>query len=345
MDNLKIFGRDIKQALLTGVSYMLAFVVPGGILIALGFAFGGIYVYEDTSFAASLFSWGKIAFSLMVPIMAGYIAFSLADRPGIAPGIIAGMIAESQGSGFIGGMIGGILAGYIVLSIKKVKIPSVLQSLMPVLIIPLFGTIFIGVIMTYIIGVPVTWLNTTMTSVLTNLSGGSLIIFGLIQGAMLAIDMGGPLNKAAYFVAIGMATSGNDWAPMSANFIASMSPPMGIAIAMLISKNKFTTLERKGVGNCIVGGLAMITEFAIPYAVSDPFRVIPSLMVGSAIGAALSYAANLTLQAPHGGVFVILLANKPIVWLGVLAIASLITAGMLILLKPKVVENEIEIEA
>jgi len=334
-------GEELKKALLTGVSYMIPFVVPGGILIAIAFAAGGIYVYDTPGFWADMFAWGKIAMNLMVPAMAAYIAYSLADRPGIAVGFIAGMIANNQGSGFIGGMIGGLLAGYIVRAIKKIRLPQQLTSLMPVLIIPLFGSFAVGVIMTYIIGGPATALNTAMTGLLDNLSGGSLIVLGLVQGAMLAFDMGGPVNKAAYAMALAASSAGN-WAPMAANFVASMSPPMGLAIAMLIAKNRFTALERKNLSGCVIGGCAMITEFAIPYAAADPFRVIPALMIGSSVGAALSYAANLTLQAPHGGLFVILLANKPLVWLGVFAIASLVTAGMLILLKPKVKEEDEE---
>ncbi|HWQ78426.1 MAG TPA: PTS fructose transporter subunit IIC [Anaerovoracaceae bacterium] len=341
--SLSKVGNDIKKALLTGVSYMIPFVIPGGILIAVGFAIGGIYVFETPGFAADIFAWGKVAFGLMIPALGGYIAFSLADRPGIAPGFVAGMIANNQGSGFLGAMIGGIIAGYLVNYLKKIPVPVMLKSLLPTLIIPLFGTFFVGVIMTYIIGVPVTWLNNTMTEVLGNMTGGSLIVLGIIQGAMLAFDMGGPVNKAAYAFALAASSAGN-WAPMAANFVASMSPPMGLAIAMLIAKKKFTDMDRKSIGGCVIGGCAMITEFAIPFAAKDPLRVIPSLMVGSAVGAALSYAAGLTLQAPHGGMFVIFLANRPLVWLGVFAIASLVTAGMLLLLKKDVKESEEEVD-
>jgi len=343
-ESIKNVGNDIKKALLTGVSYMIPFVIPGGILIAIGFAIGGSFVFQTPGFAADIFSWGKVAFGLMVPVLGGYIAFSLADRPGIAPGFIAGMIASNQGSGFLGALLGGIIAGYIVRALKKIPVPRVLKSLVPTLIIPLIGTFLMGVIMTYIIGVPVTWLSTTMNNVLANMSGGSLVILGIVQGAMLAFDMGGPVNKAAYAFALAASAAGN-WGPMSANFIASMSPPMGIAIAMLLSKKKFTDLDRRSISGCFVGGCAMITEFAIPFAAKDPLRVIPSLMVGSSIGAALSYIAGLTLQAPHGGLFVIFLANKPLVWLVILAIASFITAGMLLLLKRNVEEDIADDEA
>lgn len=346
-NSVKKVGNDIKRALLTGVSYMIPFVIPGGILIALGFAFGGIFVFNTPGFAADIFTWGKVAFGLMIPVLGGYIAYSIADRPGIAPGFVAGMIASNQGSGFLGAMIGGIIAGYIVLAIKKIKLPTMLQSLLPILIIPLVGTFLVGVVMTYIIGIPVTWLNVTMTAFLNSLSGGSLIILGVVQGAMLTFDLGGPVNKAAYGFALAAAAA-NNWAPMAANFVASMAPPMGLAIAMLVAKKKFTKLERQGISGCVIGGCSMITEFAIPYAAKDPARVVPSLMVGGAFGAALSYIAGLTLQAPHGGLFVIFLANNPIVWIGVFLLASAVTALMLIFLKRDVdesVEEEAETEA
>lgn len=337
---MKNILNDMKQALLTGVSFMLPFVTGGGILIALGFAVGGIYVGDDEgTFAYEMFEWGQTAFGLMFPVLAGYIAFSLADKPAIAPGFVAGMVANNQGSGFIGAMIGGILAGYLVREMKKIQLPKQLRSLITTLIIPLLSIFIVGVLMTYVIGGPVSWLNTTMNENLSNMTGGSLILLGLIQGAMLAFDMGGPLNKAAYAFAIA-ASASNNWSPMASNFVASMAPPMGIAIAMFFGKNKFTKVERDGIGNCIIGGCAMITEFAIPFAVKDPLRTIPALILGSSIGAALSYAANLTLQAPHGGLFVIFLCNKPFVFIAILLISSLITAIALLLLKRPIVENE-----
>ncbi|MDM8213048.1 PTS fructose transporter subunit IIC [Enterococcus hirae] len=327
---------DLKQSLLTGVSFMLPFVTGGGILIALAFAIGGIYVGDAKgTFGFEMFGWGKTAFGLMIPVLGGYIAYSLADKPAIAPGFVAGMIASTQGSGFIGAMIGGILAGYVVRELKKIKLPYQLRSLLTTLIIPLVSIFIMGILMSYVIGKPITWLNTTMNSRLSGMSGGSLILLGLIQGAMLAFDMGGPLNKAAYAFAIA-ASAGNNWSPMAANFIASMAPPLGIAIAMLISKKKFSEVDRDGIGGCFIGGCAMITEFAIPYAVKDPFRVIPSLIVGSSIGAALSYAAGLTLRAPHGGLFVIFLCNKPLIFLGILLLSACITATMLIFLKKNI---------
>lgn len=336
------FLSDLKRALLTGVSFMLPFVTGGGILIALGFAFGGIYVGDNPgTFAFEMFTWGKTAFGLMLPVLAGYIAYSLEDKPAIAPGFVAGMIASNQGSGFIGAMLGGILAGYLVRILKKITLPKQIRSLMTTIIIPLLGIFIMGIVMTYIIGNPVIWLNETLNTTLSNMSDGSLILLGLIQGAMLAFDMGGPLNKAAYAFAIA-ASAENNWQPMAANFIASMAPPMGIAIAMLVSKKKFNETERDGIGGCFIGGCAMITEFAIPYAVKDPLRVIPALMIGSSLGAALSYVADLSLTAPHGGLFVIFLCNKPFVFIAILLLSSCVTAAALLVLKKNISETEIE---
>lgn len=343
----KSFWREqpkaIKQALLTGVSYMIPFVVAGGVLIAVGFAGGGIFVFNNTGFFPDVFAWGKIGMTLMTIVLGGYIAYSLADKPAIAVGMVAGYIANTQGSGFLGAMFGGIIAGYLVMALKKIKLPHALRAMLPILIIPIVGVFTIGIIMTYVIGTPVTWLNTTMASALGSMSGGSLLILGIIQGCMLAFDMGGPVNKAAYAFALAASATGN-WAPMSANFIASMAPPMGLALAMLIAKKKFTKAERANIGGCFVGGCGMITEFAIPFAAANPLRVIPSLMVGSAVGASLSYAAGLTMGAPHGGLFVIFLSNKPFIFLAILALSSLITAGMLILLRPKIAAEEVEAE-
>ena len=341
MEKENFFG-NIRKHLMTGVSYMIPFVVPGGILIAIGFAIGGIYVFDTPGFGADIFNWGKVAFGLMVPALAGYIAYSIADRPGIAVGFIAGMLANNQGSGFLGGIVGGLLAGYVVKAIKQIKVPNMVKSLMPVLIIPLVGTFVVGLGMTYVLGGPVTWLNQAMLGFLDNLSTTGGVVLGLVQGAMLAFDMGGPVNKAAYAFALAAAEN-NNWAPMAANFIASMSPPAGIALALVLFKNKWTKVEREGVSGCVVGGLAMITEFAIPYAAADPLHVLPAIMVGSGVGAALSYVFGLTLTAPHGGLFVIPLANKPLIWLIAFAIAIVVTAFMLFLLKPVVTEEDEEV--
>lgn len=337
---LKEQGQVIKRALLTGVSYMIPFVVAGGILIALGFAFGGIYVYETSGFAADLFAWGKFAMNIMPAVLGGYIAYSIADKPALAAGFVAGLIANDQGSGFIGAMIGGLAAGYLVLWLKKIKLPFALRSMLPVLIIPVISVLSIGVFMEYIVGIPVTNLNSWMLEQLSSLSGSGLLVLGLVQGAMLAFDMGGPVNKAAYAFALAAADAGN-WGPMAANFIASMAPPLGIALAIVIARKRFTKSEQGSLGGLFVGGAGMITEFAIPFAAARPHRVIPALMAGSAVGAALSHLAGITLQAPHGGLFVIGLCNKPLLFIGILLLSSLITAVLFLALRPKnVLEDE-----
>ena len=328
---------DIRKHLMTGVSFMIPFVVPGGILIAIAFMVGGIYWGNAT--AQFLGNLGKMAFGLMVPALAGYIAYSVADRPGIAPGFIAGMIANNQGSGFLGGILGGLMAGYVVGAIKKLKVPSFLRAMMPVLLIPLFGTLIVGALMTFVIGPPASWLNATMTATLNNLNTVSQLLLALVLGAMMAFDMGGPVNKAAYMFALGLSESGN-WVPIAAVMVGGMTPPLGVAFAMLLSKNKFTALEREGLAGCFVGAASFITEFAIPYAAADPVRVIPSLMVGSGVGAAISMLSGVSLMAPHGGLFVLPLANKPLLWLLSIIIGGLVTAGMLVLLKPTLKPQE-----
>jgi PTS system fructose-specific IIC component len=328
---------DIRRHLMTGVSFMIPFVVPGGILIAVAFMVGGIY-WENEA-AQWLGNLGKVAFGLMVPAMAGYIGYSVADRPAIAPGFIAGMIANEQGSGFIGGILGGLLAGYIVSAIKKLNVPSFLRPMMPVLIIPLFGSLIVGALMSFVVGPPASWLNTTMTAALNGLSTISTLLLALVLGAMMAFDMGGPVNKAAYMFALGL-TEADNWVPIAAVMVGGMTPPLGVAFAMLLAKNKFTALEREGLAGCFVGAASFITEFAIPYAAADPIRVIPSLMVGSAVGAAISMLAGVSMRAPHGGVFVLPLASNALIWLASIIVGGLATAGMLILLKPPLPSEE-----
>lgn len=336
-------GNVLKQALLTGVSYMIPFVVAGGILIAIAFAVGGIYVFDDKGFAPDMFAVGKVAMGLMTAVLGGYIAYSIADKPALAGGFIAGAIAGNQGSGFLGAIIGGIFAGYLVMALKKIQLPYVLRSMLPVLIIPLLSAFAVFVFMYYVIGVPVSALNTWLVDELDSLSGGGLVVLGIVQGAMLAFDMGGPVNKAAYAFALAAADAGN-WAPMAANFIASMSPPLGIGLAILFARKRFTKSEQASIGGLFVGGAGMITEFAIPFAAARPHRVIPALMVGSAAGAALSYVAGLTIQAPHGGLFVIGLCNRPVVFLGILLLAGVVTAAVLLALRPRDVSEESESE-
>lgn len=293
--------------LMTGVSFMIPFVVAGGLLIALGFAIGGIYVYKvPGSFGETLFSAGKAAFALMIPILGAYISFSIADRPGIVPGMIGGYMAANNGSGFLGAMAAGFAAGYIVLGIKKyVKLPKSLQGLMPVLIIPVLSTAIMGLLMVYVIGKPMTLFNTTLAAWLTTLSGTNAALLGIILGAMMAFDMGGPVNKAAYTFGAATVASGNPSAIMAAVMIAGMVPPLGLALSTVIAKKKYTLEEREaGKANWALG-LSFITEGAIPFAAADPLRVIPSIMAGSAVAGGISMAFGSTIIVPHGGIWVL----------------------------------------
>lgn len=344
--------KEIQEALLTGVSYMLPFVISGGILIALGFLIGGYNIPNDGAqgfnFASTTFWLGKAAFGLMVPVLGAYVAYSIADKPGIAVGMVGGWMATDpwgldQGSGFLGALIMGIIAGYLVNWLKKIPMPAALRSLLPTLIIPVIGVFAIGLIYFYVIGGPIAAITTSLTDFLNSMGTGNLVLLGIIQGCMLAFDMGGPCNKVAYAFALAAMDTGN-FMPMAANFIGSMAPPLGIAIAVLVAKNKFTKSDQAAVPGLFAGAFAMITEFAIPFAAGDPLRVIPSLMAGSAVGCALSYTFGLTMQAPHGGLFVLFALNNVVMFLVALLIAGAVTAALLVVLKKPVTEEVKEAE-
>ena len=299
--------------LMTGVSYMIPFVVAGGLLIALGFALGGIYVYEDANkgtLAWTLFTIGaKSGFALMVPTLAGFIAHSIADRPGLAPGMIGGMIAASIGAGFIGGIAAGFLAGYVVKFLNdKIQLGRNLDGLKPVLILPLLGTAIVGLLMYYVVGGPVAIALAAITAWLKGLQGSNAIYLGLLLGSMMAFDMGGPVNKAAYAFATGLIAS-EVYAPMAAVMAAGMTPPLALALATVVFKNRFTVDEREAGKATAVLGISFITEGAIPFAAKDPLRVIPALMLGSAVAGALSMLLGCELRVPHGGVFVLPIPN------------------------------------
>lgn len=337
--------KDIKQALLTGVSYMLPFVVAGGILVAIGFAGGGAVAVtqSETGFWSRIFWWGKDAFGMMVPIMAAYVAFSIGDKPAILPGMIAGICSDKIGGGFIAALIGGIIAGYLVQALKKIPIPRALKSLLPTLIIPVVGTLAIGFIMQIVLGNPIAAINKGMLDFLSGLQGSALVVLGLVQGAMLAFDLGGPVNKAAYAFALATQAAGNN-APMAANFVASMVPPLSLALAMIIRKNKFTKVERDATGGCFVGGLAMISEFAIPFATGNPLLYIPCFMAGGSVSAILSYLFGCTMAAPHGGYFVIALCNKPVLLTLALLIGSAVSCTLILLFKKAPTEEELTMD-
>lgn len=332
------WGAEIRRWLMTGVSYMIPFVVAGGILIALSFALGGavavteVDVYEDFSVAAMIFKIGATAFGMLVPILAGFIAYAMADRPGIAPGVVGGLIANEIGAGFLGGIAAGLLAGAVIILLKKIKLPGGFGRLMPILVYPLVGCLIVGALMIVVLGQPIASATTGLENWLGSLEGTNAILLGIILGSMMAFDMGGPVNKAAYAFAIaGLEASA--FAPMAAVMAAGMTPPLALALATVVRKKLFTPAEqRAGQANWVMGA-SFITEGAIPFAAADPLRVIPSMMVGSAVTASLSLAFGATLRAPHGGIFVIgLIGNWPLYLLAI-AIGTLVSAALVIGIK------------
>jgi PTS system fructose-specific IIC component len=296
--------------LLTGVSYMLPMVVAGGLLIALSFVFGIEAFKEEGSLAATLMQiGGDAAFKLMVPVLAGYIAYSIADRPGLAPGMIGGLLASTLGAGFIGGIIAGFLAGYAARGLNRwLQLPASVEALKPILIIPLLASLFTGLVMIYVVGKPVAGMLVGLTSFLDSMGSTNAILLGLLLGGMMCVDLGGPINNAAYAYSVGLLAS-QSYAPMAATMAAGMVPPLGMAIASLLARHKFAQSEREAGKAAGVLGLCFISEGAIPFAAKDPFRVIPASIAGGALTGALSMYFGCKLMAPHGGLFVLLIPN------------------------------------
>ncbi|OCA82749.1 PTS fructose transporter subunit IIABC [Pseudobacillus wudalianchiensis] len=329
--------------LMNGVSNMLPFVVGGGILIAISFIFG-IHASDPNDptynpIAKALMDiGGGNAFKLMIPVLAGFIAMSIADRPGFAPGMVGGLMAASGEAGFLGGLIAGFLAGYVVLGVKKALsgLPTSLEGLKPVLLYPLLGILITGLIMMFVIIGPVKALNTGITSFLSGLGTGNLVLLGLLLGGMMAIDMGGPINKAAFTFGIAMIDAGN-FAPHAAIMAGGMVPPLGLALATTIFRKKFTKQEQEAGKTCYVMGLSFITEGAIPFAAADPARVIPAAVAGSAVAGALTMMFGIGLPAPHGGIFVFpIVQGNPFLYLLAVAIGSLVTTFAVGLLKKEI---------
>ena len=329
--------------LMNGVSNMLPFIVGGGILIAISFMFGYNSANPDdpsyNAFAAVLKTiGGGNAFGLIVPVLAGFIALSIADRPGFAPGMVGGMMAASSGAGFLGGMIAGFLAGYVVVLLKKVfaGLPQSLEGIKSILLYPLLGIAITGLIMFYAINQPVTWVNKEITHWLTGLGTGNAILLGIVLGLMMAFDMGGPINKAAYVFGTGLLANGV-YEPMAAIMAAGMVPPLGIAIATTLFKKKFNKQDRDAGKACYIMGLSFITEGAIPFAAADPLRVIPSSMIGAAVAGAMSMAFGIGLRAPHGGIFVVFLVEHGALKYALsILIGAIITAVLIGVLKKPV---------
>ncbi|MEB0079456.1 PTS fructose-like transporter subunit IIB [Pseudomonas sp. CCI3.2] len=335
----------VYKHLLTGVSFMLPMVVAGGLLIALSFVFG-IHAYEEpgTLAAALMKIGGDTAFKLMVPLLAGYIAYSIADRPGLAPGMIGGLLASTLGAGFIGGIIAGFLAGYSAWAINRyARLPASLEALKPILIIPLLASLFTGLVMIYVIGTPVAAMLLGLTHFLDSMGTTNAVLLGVLLGAMMCVDLGGPINKASYAFSVGLLAS-QSYAPMAAAMAAGMVPPIGMAIASVIARHKFAQSEREAGKAALVLGLCFISEGAIPFAAKDPLRVIPASVAGGALTGALSMFFGCKLMAPHGGLFVMLIPNAinhALLYLLAIVAGSLLTGVSYALLKrPEVVELE-----
>ncbi|WAM15624.1 PTS fructose transporter subunit IIABC [Rhodococcus sp. JS3073] len=362
------WGTHLRQVLLTGVSYMIPFVAAGGLLIALGFLLGGYEISgpaEDivlsnslgqlpegglaTYLGAVLFQLGSLAFSFLVPALAGYIAFAIADRPGLAPGFTAGAVAVFVGAGFIGGLVGGLIAGVVALWISRIPVPQWLRGLMPVVIIPLFATLIVGALMFLVLGRPLASITSGLTNWLNGLSGSSVIFLGIILGLMMCFDLGGPVNKAAYAFAVA-GLNVNDPASlriMAAVMAAGMVPPLAMALASTVLRpSLFSEAERENGKAAWLLGSAFISEGAIPFAAADPLRVIPSMMAGGAVTGALIMAFDVTLSAPHGGIFVFFAIGNLLWFLVALAagvvVAALCVVGAKEFIKPGASDAELD---
>ncbi|MCI3241128.1 PTS fructose transporter subunit IIABC [Streptomyces spinosisporus] len=343
------YGTKLRKWLMSGVSYMVPFVAAGGLLIALGFAIGGYKINkapsvmdhfiwtQGDSWAALLFQIGGVAFAFLVPVLAGYIAYGMADRPGLVPGFVGGSIALTINAGFLGGLAAGLIAGGVVMAIQKVRIPAAVRGIMPVVVIPLISSAIVGFLMFVVIGKPIASAQKNMTDWLNGLSGANAVLLGALLGLMMCFDLGGPVNKVAYtFATAGIAVSDpSDSAMkiMAAVMAAGMVPPLAMALATTVRGRLFTPTERENGKAAWVLGASFISEGAIPFAAADPLRVIPSSMVGGAITGALSMAFGATLRAPHGGIFVVPLIGNPFLYLIAIAVGTCATTALVVVLK------------
>ena len=336
------FGRQIYKHLMNGVSHMLPFVIGGGILIALAFLFDTFDPANAKNFgsgtplSAFLMKIGGASFGFMLPVLAGYIAMSIADRPGLVAGFVGGLLASQGGSGFLGALIAGFAAGYLVLLVKKLVsgLPQALEGTKPVLFYPVLGVLFIGIAITFIINPPVSALNEWLMNSLQTMGTTSRVLLGLVFGAMMSVDMGGPVNKAAYVIGTGALATG-EYGIMAAVMAGGMVPPLAIALCTTFFPSRFTEAERKsGITNYIMG-LSFITEGAIPFAAADPIRVLPSCIIGAGTAGALSMFFECTLRAPHGGIFVVPTIGNPLLYLASIAIGSVVACIILAIVKPK----------
>ncbi|MFF2231043.1 PTS fructose transporter subunit IIABC [Streptomyces anulatus] len=341
------FGVRLRTYLMSGVSYMVPFVAAGGLLIALSFAIGGYEIAsaksvadhfvwgEADSWAALLNQIGSAAFGFLVPVLAGYIAYGMADRPALVPGFVGGAIALTVNAGFLGGLVAGLLAGAVVMAVQRVPVHATLRGIMPVLVIPLIASAVVGFLMFIVVGKPIASLQNALTDWLNGLSGSNAVILGVVLGLMMCFDMGGPLNKVAYAFAVGGLADPTPGSlkVMAAVMAAGMVPPLAMALATTVRRRLFTKTERENGRAAWVLGASFITEGAIPFAAADPLRVIPSVMAGGAVTGALSMAFGATLRAPHGGVFVVPLIGEPFLYLLAIAAGTLVATALVVLLK------------
>lgn len=334
--------KDGRKHLMTGVSYMIPFIVAGGLLFAFGVIISGEAATPTEGFAGGLATIGGVGLGLFVAVMGGYVAYSIADRPGLAPGMITAYLANSIGAGFLGAMIGGFLAGIVVMYLKKIKVPAAIQGIMPIMVIPLLGTFISSGLMLFVLKTPLTWIMSSLTNMLLSLSEGSKFLFGVVNGAMYAFDMGGTLNKTAYTFSMAMMNEGVYWT-QGINTVACATPPLGMALACLLGKKKFTPAERKTGISSLIMGLVGITEGAIPFAISDPKAVIPSVVIGSAVAGGLAAALGLECTIAWDSFVTIPGINNIPVFLLCIAVGCAITAGLVLLLKKDVTEEDIAI--
>ncbi|MBL1226425.1 PTS fructose transporter subunit EIIC [Enterococcus sp. BWR-S5] len=351
MNELVSLLKDTRKHMMTGVSYMIPFVVAGGIMLAVSVLLSGNASVPSEGVLADIANIGITGLGLMVPILSGYIAFSMADRPGLAPGIIGGMIASNIGAGFIGGILSGILAGIVVTYLKKIKLSSSLRSLMPIFVIPLLGTMIVGGLMYWVVGQPIAAAMEGMTSWLESMGTGNLIILGLVLGAMIASDMGGPINKVAFSFGSAMVgtldpvtgvPSETALAIMAGIGVAICVPPLAMGVATIIAPKKFTVEEKNSGKAALVMGMVGISEGAIPFAAADPVRVIPANIIGGAVGSAAAMALGAGNPAPWGGWIVAPVASSPLMYLAATLIGTMVTAAIVVLLKKEIVVGDSE---
>ena len=333
---------QLKKHAMTAISYMLPLVVAAGLCIAIGNLTGGQVIenYKEAfSIPSAIVSLGVFGMGLIVPVICAAIAYSIADRPGIAPGLMIGMIANALGTGFLGGMLGGYLTGYFVLYLRNhLKVPKWAQGLMPMMILPLISTLVIGLIMFFVLGTPIALFSKKLTDVLLGLQGGSRFVFGMIMGAMAAFDFGGPVNKVASLFADGLLTQGV-YGPEAVKILASMVPPFGVTLSWVLVRKKYSKAESENIKVAFPMGICMITEGVIPIALKDPIRVIAASSIGAAIGGGLAMLWNVGSPVPSGGMFIVPAMENPLGFLAALGIGTVICAAILILTKKTAVED------